>query len=63
MEELETKYHRLGEVAKMLGLSKRTIMKYEKEDIFPHARRNSINGWREYTVKDIQKMQKIMGRI
>jgi DNA-binding transcriptional MerR regulator len=63
MGKLENRYYRLGEVAKILGLSKRTIIRYEKKGFFPQAHRNSINGWREYTFRDIKKMQEIMGRL
>ena len=63
MRNLGTKYYKLGEVAKILGLSKRTIIRYEQSGIFPPPRRNSINGWREYTLKEIKKMQEILGRI
>jgi DNA-binding transcriptional MerR regulator len=62
MEKSETKYYKLGEVAGMLGLSKRTIIRYEKNKIFPPARRNKINRWREYTSQDIEKLKKILGR-
>jgi len=50
------------EVAELLGISKQTLLRYEKKGCFPRARRNPINKWREYTWGDIQKLKKILGR-
>ena len=54
---------RSGEVAEILGISKQTLIKYEKLGIFPKSRRNNLNGWREYTDEDVVKLKKIIGRI
>jgi prepilin-type N-terminal cleavage/methylation domain-containing protein len=54
--------YRINEVAKKLGISKQTLIRYEKKGIFPHSYRNRINHWREYTEDDIQKMARIIGR-
>ncbi len=56
------KYLTAGEVAVSLGISKQTLIKYEKNGIFPRARRNNLNGWREYTAEDVDRLKKIMGR-
>jgi DNA-binding transcriptional MerR regulator len=56
------KYLSAGEVAEALGISKQTLIKYEQKTIFPKARRNHLNGWREYTVEELKKLKKIMGR-
>ncbi|MCD6412978.1 MAG: MerR family transcriptional regulator [Elusimicrobia bacterium] len=56
------KYLTAGEVASALGISKQTLVKYEKFGIFPKARRNNLNGWREYTREDVEILKKIMGR-
>lgn len=50
------------QIAEKLGISKQTLFRYEKRGIFPHPRRSPINGWREYTDEDIQKLRKILGR-
>lgn len=47
-------------VAEKLGISKQTLMRYEKKGIFPKARRNLINHWRQYTEEDITKLRGIM---
>lgn len=56
------KYYSANEVARFLGISKQTLVRYEGKRIFPKARRNKVNGWREYTISDINHLRKIMGR-
>lgn len=51
------------DVAKMMGISKQTLLRYEKRKIIPKARRNLINRRREYSVADIEKLKTILGRI
>jgi DNA-binding transcriptional MerR regulator len=45
-----------------LGISKQTLLRYEKKGIFPPAPRNQINNWREYTNEDIVKLKAILGK-
>jgi len=56
------RYYSASEVAKILSISKQTLIRYEAKGVFPKARRNKLNGWREYTEKDIAALKKIMGR-
>ena len=56
------KIYRISDAVKFLGVSKRTVFRYEKSGVFPQPRRNGVNGWREYTESDIEKLKKIMGR-
>ena len=56
------KYYSANEVAEILGVSKQTLIRYETKGVFPRARRNKLNSWREYTEKDIAALKKIMGR-
>lgn len=51
------------QVANILGISKQTLLRYEKKKIFPRSRRNPINKRREYASEDIKKLKKILGRI
>ena len=51
------------QIARKLGISKQTLIRYEKRGVFPKARRNSINRWREYTEADLKKLRQIIGRI
>ncbi|MCD6080692.1 MAG: hypothetical protein B6D53_04750 [Candidatus Omnitrophica bacterium 4484_49] len=62
MLETKKKYYSVQEVAEILGISKQTLLRYEKRGFFPKARRNPINGWREYTWNDVQRLKKILGR-
>ncbi|MCK4520231.1 MAG: MerR family transcriptional regulator, partial [Candidatus Omnitrophica bacterium] len=48
--------------ARALGVSKQTVIRYEKKGTFPKPGRNPINKWREYTKEDIKKLKKILGR-
>ena len=56
------KYFSAVDVAVALGISKQTLLRYEKKKIFPKARRNLINKRREYTAADVELLKKIMGR-
>jgi len=56
------RYFTIEEVAKELGISKQTVVRYEKKGVFPKAQRNPINRWREYTLKDIARLKRILGR-
>ena len=60
---MKNRYYNAQEIAKELGISKQTLVRYEKRGIFPKPRRNLVNRWREYTHKDLVKMRKILGRI
>ena len=57
-----SKLYSAQDVAKSLGISKRTLLRYEKSGIFPAPRRNVINGWREYTDQDVYILKHLMGR-
>jgi DNA-binding transcriptional MerR regulator len=48
------------QVAEQLGISKQTLCRYEKKGIFPKARRNAINRWRQYTPEDIKRLKEII---
>jgi len=56
------KYYSANEVARLLSISKQTLVRYETKGIFPKARRNKVNGWREYTINEINHLRKIVGR-
>jgi len=49
-------------IAKILGISRQTLIRYEKKGILPKAKRNFVNNWREYTEEDIKSLKKILGR-
>ncbi len=62
-DEMQRPYHSTQEVARILGISKQTLLRYEKKKIFPKTRRNPINKRREYSLEEITKLKKIMGRL
>ena len=55
-------YFSATEIAKILGISKQTLIRYENKKIFPKAKRNAVNKWREYTLQDIKVLKKVLGR-
>ena len=62
-DEMQKRYHSTQEVARILGISKQTLLRYEKKKIFPKSRRHPINKRREYSLDDIIKLKKITGRL
>lgn len=56
------KIYTTQEVAELLGISKQTMYRYEKKRIFPQAKRNHVNKWREYAPQDVRKLKTILGR-
>ncbi|OIO79612.1 MAG: hypothetical protein COW11_03175 [Candidatus Omnitrophica bacterium CG12_big_fil_rev_8_21_14_0_65_43_15] len=60
---VEKKYFNINEVARAIGISKQTLVRYEKKSIFPKPKRSPLNKWREYTLKDITALKRIMGRL
>lgn len=56
------KFFSAVDVAVILGISKQTLLRYEKKKIFPKAKRNLINKRREYAAGDVELLKKLMGR-
>ena len=54
------KKYTVQEVANILGIYRGTVINYEKKKIFPEPRRNPINGYREYTEEDVEKLKRIL---
>jgi len=61
-DQMQKTFLSTQEVAKVLGISKQTLLRYEKKKIFPKPKRNLINKRREYAIQDIEKLKGIMGR-
>jgi len=55
-------YYSATQTAQLLGISKQTLIRYENKKVFPKPKRNVLNGWREYTEKEIKRLKIIMGR-
>jgi DNA-binding transcriptional MerR regulator len=60
--KMPERIYNIQEVADILGLYKGTIINYEKKHIFPKAKRNPINNYREYTGEDLEKLKRILKR-
>lgn len=56
------RYYTATEAARILGISKQTLVRYENKKLFPQPRRNALNGWREYTASELKELKRIMGR-
>ena len=56
------RYYSVNEVARLLSISKQTLVRYESKGIFPRAQRNKVNHWREYTINEINHLRKLIGR-
>jgi DNA-binding transcriptional MerR regulator len=53
-------YCTVAQTAAMLGISKQTLLRYEAKGLFPKARRNPFNRWREYSDDDIRHLRRLM---
>ncbi len=62
MVERINEYFSANEAAQALGISKQTLLRYEKKKILPRAKRNLINRRREYTASDIESLKRLIGR-
>jgi prepilin-type N-terminal cleavage/methylation domain-containing protein len=54
------KIYKIAQVAQKLGISKQTLVRYEKKGILPKSPRNHINSWRQYSEEDILRMKEIL---
>jgi prepilin-type N-terminal cleavage/methylation domain-containing protein len=54
------KVYKISQVAQKLGISKQTLVRYEKKGILPKSPRNHINSWRQYSEEDVRKMKAIL---
>lgn len=45
------------EACKRIGISRRTMLRYEAAGMFPTPRRNQANGYRVFTEEDIQRLR------
>jgi len=53
------KRYTIEKVAEELGISKSTILRYEKRGIFPRPQRHPINKWRQYSDEDLKRLKRI----
>lgn len=60
---MQKSYYGTQEVARALGISKQTLLRYEKKKIIPKVKRNPINKRREYSHAELSKLKEILGRV
>lgn len=56
------KFYSSAEAARLLGISKRTLLRYEQRGLIPKAHRNYLNGWRQYNDESVMALRQLMGR-
>lgn len=62
MRYRKSKRYLASEIAKILGISKKTLFNWEKSGKIPKVKRDPINNYRYYTEEDLVKLKKITGR-
>jgi excisionase family DNA binding protein len=50
------------EVARLLGITRRTLYNWEKAGKIPKTKRDKMSNYRIYTEADIKKLEKLTGR-
>lgn len=58
--ERETPYLNTGQVAEILGITKRTVKNWLKSGLIPEPRRNPMNRYRRWTLQDIESIRRIL---
>lgn len=61
MKAMKKKYL-IGEVAEILGVTKRSIYNWEKAGKIPKVKRDLMSNYRIYAEEDLKKLKKITGR-
>jgi DNA-binding transcriptional MerR regulator len=57
-----TRFYKVAEVCKDLGIFKNTLYNWERKGKIPKASRDPMSGWRMYSEEDIRMIKKISGR-
>jgi excisionase family DNA binding protein len=53
-------YYRTTEVANVLGISPRTLLRKLKSGEFPEPKRDQTNNYRIWTINDIEQLRTLM---
>lgn len=56
------KHYFIKDVAKILGVSGRTLLNWEKAGKIPQAKRDPMSNYRYYRKEDIDKLKRITNR-
>jgi len=53
-------YLRTGQVAEILGVSKKTLKNWLKASLIPEPQRNPMNRYRRWTLQDVEAIRRIL---
>ena len=56
----EIPYLNTGQVAEVLGITKKTLKNWLKASLIPEPRRNPMNRYRRWTLQDIEDIRRIL---
>jgi hypothetical protein len=56
----EIAYLRTGQVAEILGITKKTLKNWLKSQFIPEPARNPVNRYRRWTLEDIEVVRRIL---
>jgi DNA-binding transcriptional MerR regulator len=56
----EVPYLSTGQVAEILGITKKTLKNWLKASLIPEPQRNPMNRYRRWTLQDIESIRRIL---
>lgn len=56
----EVPYLSTGQVAEVLGITKKTLKNWLKSSLIPEPQRNPMNRYRRWTLQDIESIRRIL---
>jgi DNA-binding transcriptional MerR regulator len=56
----EISYLRTGQVAEILGITKKTLKNWLKAEFVPEPIRNPVNRYRRWTLQDIESIRRLL---
>ena len=56
----EVPYLSTGQVAEVLGITKKTLKNWLKASLIPEPQRNPMNRYRRWTLQDIESIRRIL---
>ena len=56
----EVPYLSTGQVAEVLGITKKTLKNWLKSSLIPEPHRNPVNQYRRWTLQDIESIRRIL---
>jgi transposase-like protein len=56
-------YYRTAEVCRIVGISRATLFRWLKEDIFKEAKHRDRRGWRLFTEEEVERLKAEANRV